>query len=176
MQYGIYEIPPFSVEHIQNSNYYRYRLITSPRCFVKAVAQQVEAIQATVLALQCCKINNNNANSKIFFLNVKIKKIIKVYIVGRQKIGDSLLCSLWDIFCTRRFEIEANNLFDALFETRWNRFYVRMLQCSIMFDCLSVRCPNVRLCSIDKMFGWVRLSSINEGSIDYAEVIRPFNN
>ena len=29
-----------------------------------------------------CKRNNNNANSKTFFLNFKIKKVSKVYIVG----------------------------------------------------------------------------------------------
>jgi len=54
-----------------------------------------------------------------------------------------------------------HNLFgrNALFETRWNWFYVRFLQCSI--DCC-VRFPNVRLCSIGKTFGWVRLSSITE--------------
>ena len=40
--------------------------------------------------------------------------------------------------------------------------YVRLLQCSIRFDCLSVRLPNVRLCSIGKILGWVRLSSITE--------------
>ena len=31
-----------------------------------------------------------------------------------------------------------------------------------MFDCCSVWFPKVRLCSIGKMFGWVRLSSITE--------------
>ena len=40
--------------------------------------------------------------------------------------------------------------------------YVRLLQCSIRFDCLSVRLPNVRLCSIGKILGWVRLSSMTE--------------
>ena len=47
----------------------------------------------------------------------------------------------------------------------WNRMklvYVWLLQCSIMFDCLSVRFRNVRLCSIGNIFGWVRLSSITE--------------
>ena len=38
--------------------------------------------------------------------------------------------------------------------------YVRLS--SIMFDCWTVWLPNVRLCSIGKMFWWVRLSSITE--------------
>ena len=129
-----------------------------------------EAIKATLLALQCfikCKRNNNKANSKIFFLNVKIKMFSKVYIVRRQKIVDWLLCSLWDIFAYSWLKLKPmHNLLDALFETRWNWFYVRLLRSifrrSTMFDCLSFRFPNVRLCSISKILGWVRLSSITE--------------
>ena len=62
------------------------------------------------------------------------------------------------------------------------------MQCSIMFDCSCVRFPNVRLCSIGKMFWWVRLpnpievnrkigvrlGSITERSIDYAGNISMF--
>ena len=81
-----------------------------------------EAMKATLLALQCfikCKRNNNKANSKIFFLNVKIKMFSKVYIVHRQKIVDWLLYSLLDIFAYSCLKLKPmHNLFDALFETR----------------------------------------------------------
>ena len=36
------------------------------------------------------------------------------------------------------------------------------MQCSIMFDCLSVQFPKVWLCSIGQVFGWVQLCSIAE--------------
>ena len=67
-----------------------------------------------------CKRNNNDANSKIFPLNVKL---------GRWKISGWLLCS-FAYLCLKLKPI--HNLFDALFETR----------------CCSVRFWNVRLCSI----------------------------
>ena len=42
--------------------------------------------------------------------------------------------------------------------------YVRLLQCSIRFDCWSLPFPNARLCSIGKILGRVRLSSIIDPS------------
>ena len=113
---------------------------------------------ATLLALQCfikCKRNNNNANS------------IAV-IVRKQKIGGWLLYSLCDIFaysCLKLKPIyitylnttpclkpdEIGFMFDCCSVGR-----------SIMFDCLSVRFTNVRMCSIGKIFRRVRLSSIPE--------------
>ena len=42
--------------------------------------------------------------------------------------------------------------------------YVRLLQCSIRFDCWSLPFPNARLCSIGKILGRVRLSSITDPS------------
>ena len=44
---------------------------------------------------------------------------------------------------------------NALFETRPD-------ETGFMFDCLSVRFPNVQSCSIGKILGWVRLNSIAE--------------
>ena len=52
--------------------------------------------------------------------------------------------------------------------------YVRLLQCSIRFDCWSLPFPNARLCSIGKILGRVRLSSITDPSrrqsIDWSSI------
>ena len=45
-------------------------------------------------------------------------------------------------------------------------------KCSIMFDCLSVGFPNIRLCSIGKSFGCVGLSLITEPNKKSIERLR----
>ena len=130
-------------------------LITSKQISIYKTASGVcksccttEAIQATLLALQCfikCKRNNNNANS------------IAV-IVRKQKIGGWYSClKLKPIYITYLNATpclkpdEIGFMFDCCSVGR-----------SIMFDCLSVRFTNVRMCSIGKIFRRVRLSSIPE--------------
>ena len=90
-----------------------------------------EAIQATLLALQCfikCKRNNSDTD------------------------GEFVFRPLWYLFVLV-FEIEAN----------WYTTYLNATPClkpdetGFMFGCCSVR-----FCSIDKILGWVRLSSIIE--------------
>ena len=66
--------------------------------FVKAVAQ----LKQYKLHLWRYNASLNVKEIKItpiarFFLNVETKKVIKIYIVRRKKIGDKLLCSVCNI-------------------------------------------------------------------------------
>ena len=76
--------------------------------------------------------------------------------------------SLCDMFAYSCLKLKPKHKFyqrNPSFKTRWNWFYVRLLNAVFdfrLFDCLSVHFPNVRLCSIGRIFGWVRLCSIAE--------------
>ena len=133
----------------------KYLFIKLQAAFVKAVAQQKQY-----------KLHFWRYNAS---LNVKEITITRIaVIVLRQKIGGWFLYSHCDIFtysCLKLKPIyitylnatpclkpdEIGFMFDCCSVGR-----------SIMFDCLSVRFTNVRMCSIGKIFRRVRLSSIPE--------------